>query len=309
MVNVRPIIFFGTDDFSAPSLQVLIDEGYDIAAVITKPDSKSGRGQKLAAPLVKQIAVANDITVWQPTRLIEISDDIAALGEITGVLVSYGKIIPQSIIDLFTPGIINIHPSFLPKYRGSSPIEAAILNGDEKIGISVMQLTAAMDAGPVYGFAEVPLSGTENQTQLYASIASKGAQVLKTFLPEILNNSCALLPQDESLATYTQKITKQDGVIDWNKSAIQIEREIRAYATWPQSHTTIGDVEVIITDATAAPAGDISVAPGSIQLLKELGILIIFTGDGSLAINKIKPIGKKEMPVQAFLAGYASRLV
>ena len=147
----QPIVFFGTEDFSLYSLRALVEAGFNIVAVITKPDSRRGRSNKLIQPAVKQFASQHHIPVWQPKRLKDIISDIKNITpQPTGVLVSYGKIIPQTIIDLFQPGIINVHPSLLPKYRGPSPIESAIANRDKITGVTIMQLEQAMDAGPIY---------------------------------------------------------------------------------------------------------------------------------------------------------------
>ncbi len=287
------IVFFGTEEFSATSLQALLENGFNVVAVVTKPDSKKGRGHKLMPPTVKVIAMEHNIPVWQPAKLSDITDDIKALQPVTGVLVSFGKIIPQSIINLFTPGIINVHPSKLPMYRGSSPIEAAILNGDTETGVSIMQLSARMDAGPVYSFVSYPLTGQETQPELYEKLSEAGANELVRVLPGIIDGSLQPTPQDESEATYCKLIQKDNGVIDWSKPAEQLEREIRAYQPWPGSRTTIGATDVIITKAHT------SSEPSELSKL---------CGDNTyLVIDSLKPAGKKEMPVTAFLAGYKDR--
>lgn len=307
--STRRIVFFGTEEFSATSLRALIAAGFAIAAVVTKPDSKKGRGHKSVPPTVKVIAEEYNIPVWQPSKLRDITDNIKQLQPVTGVLVSFGKIIPQSTIDLFTPGIINVHPSPLPKYRGPSPIESAILNGDDATGVSIMQLSAAMDAGPVYSFVFHPLDGTETQPELYETLGTVGANELVRVLPQIMSDELQPTPQDESAATYCQLIQKQDGVIDWSKPAEQIEREIRAHKGWPGSRTKIGSIEVIITSAHAVPSdfGE----PGDIEIEDDgpnVKLLAIQAAYGYLCIECLKPLGKKEMPVQAFLAGYKNRL-
>lgn len=303
------IIFFGTEEFSAASLQQLIDSNFNVVAVVTKPDSKKGRGHKLIPPSVKVIALRHDIPVWQPNKLTDITENIKSLQPVTGVLVSFGKIIPQATINLFTPGIINVHPSELPKYRGPSPIESTILNGDPKTGVSIMQLTADMDAGPVYHIEPYTLSGDETQPELYKTLAEIGAKTLINTLPKIINGSLLPTPQDDSRASYCKMIDKTSGIIDWNKSAEQIEREIRAYRTWPGSKSTIGKVDVIITDATVVKSDQI-LSPGQadIRYKKPTKTIVIGTADGALTINAIKPIGKKEMPVWAFLDGYSDKL-
>lgn len=301
------ILFFGTEDFSLAALTGLIEGGYDIAAVVTKPDSKKGRGHHVIAPVVKVLAEKHNIPVWQPTKLSDITNDIKALQPITGVLVSYGKIIPQSTIDLFTPGIINVHPSLLPKYRGPSPIESAILNADSKTGVTIMQLSADMDAGPLYITKEHTLNGTETQPELYHTLATIGTNLLLEALPRILAGDLLPSPQDDDKASYCHLIKKENGQINWQQSAEVIERNIRAYKSWPQSRTTLGDVDVIITKAHAVPSA--SKNPGTIEIIdEENGIMAVHATNSYLYIDSIKPIGKKEMPVKAFLAGYSSRL-
>lgn len=293
----KTILFFGTEDFSAYTLERLINSGFTIGAIITKPDTKRGRNKQLVKPHVKAIGEAHNIPVWQPHTLNEIADDIRAFDSPVGVLVSFGKIIPQSIIDLFSPGIINLHPSLLPRYRGPSPIESAILNGDDKTGVSIMQLSTAMDAGPVYLQDEVSLDGHETAPNLYESLGKRGAQLLVDTLPAIIDGSLEPIPQDDAIATYCQLIKKTDGIVDWSKPASQLEREIRSYIDWPGSHATLGNIEVIITSAHIENDNHI---PYQLNLR---------CGDSRyLSIDTLKPIGKKEMPVQAFLAGYKNRI-
>ncbi len=305
----NPIVFFGTEDFSLNALRALVEAGYTVAFVVTKPDSPQGRGHKLTPPAVKTYAAEHGIAVLQPRNLKEIIDPIKDLSNPAGVLVSYGKIIPQSIIDLFTPGIINVHPSLLPKYRGPSPIEAAILNGDEKTGVSIMLLTADMDAGPVYYQKTYELQNDETGPELLDTLGGIGILELIKVLPDILNGSLQPTPQNHEEATYCHIIKKSDGIIDWNNSSVQIERQVRAYKSWPQSRTTLGNSEFIITEAAAIWPIE-NPAPGKIEVVynEDVKTLFVGTADGSLEITAIKPLGKKEMPIQAFLAGYRSQL-
>lgn len=285
-----------------------MEAGFHVAAVVTKPDSPQGRGQKVTPPKVKVYAQENDIPVWQPSKLSEIADMVAQLEEPAGVLVSYGKIIPQSILDLFTPGIINVHPSLLPKYRGPSPIEAAILNGDNETGVSIMRLSAHMDAGPVYVQQAVSLLGTETVDQLYDQLGSLGSKMLVEVLPHIIDGSLQPVDQQDDAASYCHIIRKDDGIIDWQKPAEQIEREIRAYKGWPQSRTKLGAVDVIITKAHVGQSLDGE--PGHIEISEHSDgdVIAVDTIDGCLIIEELKPLGKKEMPVKAFLAGYRSQI-
>jgi methionyl-tRNA formyltransferase len=247
------LIFFGTEEFSATSLRALIDAGFPIAAVVTKPDFKRGRKQVLTQPVVKTIALDHNIPVWQPEKLKDITQDIMMLQPVTGVLVSYGKIIPQSIIDLFEPGIINVHPSLLPAYRGASPIESAILHGDSKTGVSLMQLSAQMDAGPVYIQETIELSGNENKTDLYKKLALIGSSMLTKNLHNISDRALLPTPQDESLATYTKLLKKEEGLLLPSvKSAQKLEREVRAYQGYPKSRYTIYNYDCVITSVRVA---------------------------------------------------------
>ena len=246
----QKIVFFGTEQFSLTALSHLIQAGYNIVAVVTKPDSKKGRGQQLTPPEVKVLAAKHNIPVWQPTRLAEIADRVSALGVATGVLVSYGKIIPQSIIDLFSPGIINVHPSLLPAYRGPAPIESAIINGDIETGVTIMKLDAAMDAGPLYAVRTHPLAGTETGPELYRTLAVAGAELLVEVLPAIIDGSLQPHPQDDTKASYTSLLKKEDAPLDLTSlTAIQAERRVRAYLSFPKSKLKIGDNQIIITKA------------------------------------------------------------
>lgn len=300
--NKSPLVFFGTEDFSALFLKALIKHGYDVKAVVTKPDSPKGRKQQLSPPQVKLIAKEHNISVFQPESLDELIAPLQKLNSPTGVLVSYGKIIPKKIIDLFTPGIINVHPSLLPAHRGPSPIEASITNGDTKAGVSIMQLSEKMDAGPVYSQTVLPLNGDETQASLYESLATLGIEELLNTLPSIIDGQLAPSPQDETKATYTKLLTKKDGVLDWQKPALQLEREIRGYNIWPRSRTRLFNQDVIVTKAHIVPGT--SGSPGSIDTDNK-SFIIIDTSDGRLRIDNLQPAGKKEMPVEAFLRGYS----
>ncbi len=302
--TLQPIVFFGTEDFSAISLQALLDADFPVALVVTKPDTPKGRGHKVSEPQVKKIAQQYGIKICQPRHIIEITEDIESLPNPLGVLVSFGKIIPASIINLFSPGIINLHPSLLPKYRGPSPIEAAILHGDEKTGVTIMQLDEKMDTGPVYAMKEYALHGNENQPRLYEALGKLGSQLLCDTLIKIAQENLQPTAQDHTKAIYCQLIKKTDGEIKWNRPSVTIERTIRAYSGWPKSHTTLGSLKIIIRSVELTTEENL--APHTFTISE--GSLLIGTQDTALAITSIQPIGKKEMPIQAFLAGYKDKL-
>ena len=292
----KTIVFFGTDTFSASALRSLIEAEYTIGAVVTKPDSKSGRGQKLVAPLVKQIAEANNIPVWQPTKLIEIADDITLLGDTIGVLSSYGRIVPQAIIDLFNPGIINIHPSLLPLYRGPSPIETAIINGDRQTGVSIMQLTAEMDAGPIYAQEIYTLDGSETAPELYETLSALGGRMLIETLPGIIEGNLLPTPQQND-AVYCYLLKKDDAILNpIDQTAIQAERQVRAYQAFPKTKLSLGSESVIVTKAHVL-VGESS-PKDLIAAFKDASYLVID--------ELIGPSGKR-MSGQAFKNGYAAK--
>lgn len=220
------------------------------------------------------------------------------------VLAAYGHIVPQRVLDEFPLGIINIHPSLLPAYRGPTPIEQAMLDGVNKTGVSIMRLTAGMDEGPIYKQKTVHLIGNETKQDLVTMLQQCGAELLIDALPSIIDQTLPARSQPHpDRATYSSKLSKEDGLIDWNKSADQLEREVRAYAGWPRSSTTLAEKDVIITKAHVL---DQSGAPGDISIIDKQ--LIVFCKTGSLLIEELQPAGKKPMTSQAFLAGYGSRL-
>jgi len=292
----KTIIFFGTDHFSAAALRSLIEADYNVAAVVTKLDSRSGRGQQLTKPLVKQIAEEHGIAVWQPTKLKDLIPQIEALetptSELVGVLSSFGRIIPQAIIDHFTPGIINIHPSLLPKYRGPSPIESAIENGDAHTGVSIMQLTAEMDAGPVYAQQLYTLDGTETQPQLYDTLAELGGRMLIETLPEILEGNLVATPQQDD-AIYCHLLSKEDALLHPQAiTAVEAERKVRAHLDFPKTKLTIHGQLVIVTKAHVADAFE--------------GLAIPFKAGQFLVIDELIGPSGKRMSGAAFNNGYAA---
>ncbi|MFZ1258061.1 MAG: methionyl-tRNA formyltransferase [Candidatus Saccharimonas sp.] len=244
------IVFFGTETYSVIALEALWRAGFSIRLIVTKPDAPRGRGKKPTAPAVKQFALNHGIPVLQPATLNEIIPAITALDSPVGVLVAYGKIIPESIIGLFTPGIINIHPSLLPLYRGPSPVESAIINQDSKTGVTIMKLEKAMDAGPIYLQAPYALDHSETKPELYTTLFTLGANLLTTELPTIISGKRKPIPQNENLATYCHLLTKSDGELHpQNVTASQAEAQIRAHIHYPRTRLSIGSHSIIATKA------------------------------------------------------------
>lgn len=212
-------------------------------------------------------------------------------------------ILPPIVLDHFSSGLVNVHASLLPRWRGPSPIEAAILEGDTETGVTLMSLAPAMDSGPIYTQAHLPLSDAETKPELYKSLAELGSQVLTQALPDILEGELTPEPQDEAAVTYCPLIQKNDGLIDWQQPAEQIARQIRAYLGWPGSRTEINATTVTIT--TAHPI-NLSGAPGEF-LVTETGELLVYCQTGALIIDRLIPAGKREMSGQDFARGHLTR--
>lgn len=290
----QTILFFGTEDFSLASLEHLVRAGYPIAAVVTKKDTARGRGHKITAPAVKRFALSHNIPVWQPDSLDDIVNDIQALQQpVAGVLVSFGKIIPQRIIDLFSPGIINVHPSLLPMYRGPTPIESAIINGDTMTGVTIMQLSARMDAGPIYTQTTYPLNGTENQPEMYTELAQEGAKLLLTSLDGILAGKIPAVPQEESKAVYCSLLTKDQSILlPEETTAQQLERTIRAHLRFPRSKYQLDDGQLI------------SITSAHVSKTTEHALSLPCNDGEYLTIDTLLSSNGKTMTADAFLNGY-----
>ncbi len=290
----NPIIFFGTEDFSAVSLQKLIDEGFEVAGIITKPDSKKGRGQKLQSPKVKKIGEKFKIPVLQPQKMDEIIKFVQNFKNPVGVLVSFGRIIPQEIIDLFTPAIVNVHPSLLPKYRGPSPIESTILNGDAKTGVSLMKLSKEMDAGDIYSQEEIKLSKTETASELYKICGKIGAEMLVRDLPKIISSELKGEKQDNSQAEYCQLLKKSDSILQPDmQTATQAEQQIRAFEIFPKSKIQIDDYLVVIKTAKVVNSNP-----------KNSPLTLEFADGEFLEIKTLLTPNGKETTAQSFINGY-----
>ena len=290
MKTSKKLIFFGTESFSGPSLEALVKAGYELL-VVTKPDAPSGRGQNVKSPLVKSLAEKNNIEVLQPTKISDVASEIKDFGATHATLVAYGKIIPQAVIDIFPGGIVNVHPSLLPKYRGPAPIEAAILNGDDETGITLMALDSKMDTGPIYYQKKVPLNGKENAATLHDNLQLLGADILAEKLPMIMSGGLTPQPQDNSRATYTKMLSKKDGLVDWSQPAQIIERKIRAYIRYPRSRAEVHGVDVIITKARVASS-------------QEDGQLVMKCGSGYLEVLELVAPSGKTMSGHDFALGY-----
>ncbi len=302
------IVFFGNERLATgvttntPTLRALIAAGYEIKAVVANFVVGTSRSARQLE--IQTLAAEHNIPVLLPSKTIDIINELREFNAEVAVLAAYGKIVPQDIIDVFPGGIINIHPSLLPLHRGSTPIESVILSGEAKTGVSIMKLVKAMDAGPVFGQSEVLLKGNESKQYLADELAEIGSAMLVELLPGIIRGEIVAAPQDDSSATYDTLISKDDCIIDYSKPALQIEKEIRAYAGWPKSSTKLAGIDVIITSASVT---DDSGDPGTYSINGK--DLIIYCAVGALNILELKPIGKNSMSAESFIAGYKDRLI
>lgn len=291
------LIFFGNerlvsglDHTDTPVLNALIDAGYDIQAVVANDAGTKSRKAKTLE--VAEVACAHGIPVHTPNRPMDIYDQLAEYSADAAVLVAYGRIVPQKLIDLFPFGIINIHPSLLPKYRGPSPIESAIANGDESTGVSIMALSAKMDAGPVYHQVEYNLPSYESAPHLSQKLASLAASELIATLPKILDGSLQPIEQNEADATYCQLIAKQDAQLDpVTQTAEKAERLVRAYKAFPRARIQVESHLLIILEAHVSNA---SSSPLDIQ----------FSDGNYLCIDRLVAPSGKTMQAADFIKGY-----
>lgn len=306
----KTVVFFGNERLAtgvttaAPTLQALIKNGYTIAAVVSNHATSTSRNSRKLE--IETIAKQHNIPFLLPNKPSEIIEELHGLKASVGVLVAYGKIVPQSVIDIFPFGIVNIHPSELPLHRGPTPVESVILDGSKQTAVSIMKLVKAMDAGPVYAQQKVSLTGTETKQELADRLLDIGGNLIIQNLPAILDGTLEPKEQNEAAATFDQLLSKQDGIIDWNKPAMQIEREIRAYAEWPKSRTVLATKDVVITKAHVIPTDVLINQPGTIEAVGNT--LVITCGQESLCVDTLKPAGKNEMTAAAFIAGYGQNL-
>ena len=305
MANER-LVFFGNERLAtgvtttAPTLQALIAAGYDVAALVVS-QADPARSRKARILEVAAVAEQAGIPVLTPEKPDEISDQIKSLNAQAGILIAYGRLVPESVINLFPRGIINIHPSLLPKRRGSTPIENTILYGETETGVSLMQLTKDMDAGPIYAQQNIEVPADVSKQALADTLLNLGKDMLIENLPAILSGALEPEPQDDLDATYDKQINKDVSELDTSKPATDLEREVRAYAGWPRSRIMLGTTQVIVTRAHVAKG--VTGLEGTLWLQdKQLGI---HCSEDTLVIDTLIPPGKKEMPAAAFLAGYS----
>ncbi len=304
------IIFAGTPDFSVPALKALIQEGYDVVAVYTQPDRKTGRGQKITHTAVKKVALEHDIPVFQPTTLKtdEAQEQVAELNADTMVVVAYGMILPKSILDTPKYGCLNIHGSLLPRWRGAAPIQRAIQMGDDETGICIMQMDVGLDTGDVLHEERLTIESNDTTQTLHDKLSALGASCLISTLNDLSDKQANAIKQDDEHTTYAEKISKAEGVIDWNDSAQEIDCRIRAFNPWPVCETKLKGQRVRVwmshfeSDTEALPEPD-KTKPGQIVRINENAIEVA-CGEGFVQLTNLQREGSKAMPIKEFINGF-----
>ena len=295
------IVFMGTPDFAVPSLQALIDAGHDVCAVYTQPDKPQGRKQILTAPPVKTLALEHDIPVFQPNTL-KNEDEQARLRELAPeviIVVAYGKLLPKAVLDIPPHGCINVHGSLLPRWRGAAPIQWAVIAGDEMAGVTTMQMAEGLDTGDMLLTYETKVGEKETAGELFDRLAQSGAELLTQTLIKL--DEITPRPQDDAQSCYAHMLDKQMAVIDWSKSAHEIDCLIRGLNPWPIALTTLsGERLKVFAAEKAAGNGE----PGTVLEADPKKGLTVACGEGALKLIEIQLVGGKRMKATDFLRGH-----
>lgn len=299
------LIFMGTPDFAVGTLEALVQAGHEVVLAVTQPDKPQGRKQTLVPPPVKEKALELGIPVFQPKRVREPDalQKIKEYGPELIVVAAFGQILPKELLELPKYGCINVHASLLPKYRGAAPIQWAILNGDDVTGVTIMRMDVGLDTGDMIAKTEVAIAPEDTGGTLFESLAEAGARLCVETIPSIVDGTAVYTPQDERAATKVGMIKKQDGRIDFSRSAKMIERQVRGLNPWPSAYTFLAGKTLKIWAAEVCAGGDPGDA-GKVAFIKK-DCFGVQTGDGILLCKEVQLEGKKRMSAGDFLRGNA----
>jgi methionyl-tRNA formyltransferase len=302
------VVFFGTPRFAVPTLRQLLDSPHTVAGVVTQPDRPRGRGQRVTYAPVKTLALERGVPVFQPDRLKppEVAATLRAWQPDVGIVAAYGRIIPEHLLTIPRLGMINVHASLLPKYRGAAPVHRAVMNGDPEAGVTIMRVVKELDAGPLFAKATRPVGPDETSDVVEEALADLGAGLLITVLDQIAAGTAREEPQDDASATYAPRLTKEEGLIDWSKPSLAIHNRVRGLYPWPHAYTFLNGTRLIIRRTRLGLAG--REAPpyttGGTVSRVDGNAIHVATGDGEIAIVEIQPEGRRAMPVHDFILGH-----
>jgi methionyl-tRNA formyltransferase len=308
MVKGLRVVFLGTPEFAVPTLDALVSSYHVVVGVVTQPDRPRGRGQRTSDAPVKARARAAGLPVLQPQSL----NDPAFLLALTemksdiGVVAAYGKILPDGVIATPRLGMINVHASLLPRYRGAAPIHRAVIAGDRETGVTIMRVVKALDAGPTIATRSRAILDDETTEEVERDLARIGAPLLVHALDQIANGTAHEVPQPDAQATYAHRITKDDGVVDWSRAAVEIHNQIRGLYPWPHAFSFLKGERIILRRARALAPGPLTAVAEPGTVLEAHGdALLVATGRGALAVNELQLEGKRPATTREFLAGHA----
>lgn len=301
------IIFSGTPDFAVPALQMLLDSEHEVCAVYTQPDRPAGRGRKLTPSPVKVLAQAAGIAVYQPENFKQPEDleQLQSLDADLMIVVAYGLILPQAVLDAPKQGCINIHGSILPRWRGAAPIHRAVIAGDEETGVTIMQVVKKLDAGDMLHKEYCPIGEHDTSSDLHDKLADMGAVGLAKVLKQIEDGSLVAEPQDEALVTYAEKLKKAESSLDWNQSAVELDRKIRGLNSWPVAQTLFQGKNLRIWRAEIYQADD---APQNLEaglVYSDGKKMLVGTSDGILSLLEVQLPSAKRVEIKAFLNSHS----
>ena len=306
-----PIVFIGTPDFAVPALRRLVSAGHEVSAVFTQPDRPAGRGRRPTPPPVKLAAEELGLPLYQPPTLrdLEVVELLRSLAPEAMVGVAYGQLIRPEVLAIPPRGILNLHPSLLPRWRGASPVTAAILAGDEETGITLIQMNEGLDSGPIIAQRPRRISPEDTTGTLSSALAEDGATLLAAMLPRWLAGEIEPAPQDEALATVCRQLRKSDGLMDWREPAAVIWRQVRAYNPWPGAHSSL-DGETMsfwrawpLATASGELPGTAVAAPADLPAEAAGAAIAVQTGSGLLAVLEAQRAGKRVLPSAELLRG------
>ena len=305
MVSLR-IVYFGTPQFAVPTLHRLIASRHVVCGVVTQPDKPRGRGQKVSDAPVKTVALDHGLAVAQPQRLrdAEFRTTLASWAADLGVVAAYGRIIPEEVLQLPRLGMINVHASLLPKYRGAAPVHRAVIDGEPETGVTIMRVVKALDAGGMFAKARRPIGPDETSDVVECELAEMGAALLVQVVDQIAEGTASEEPQDDMLSTYAPRLTKEEGSVDWTLPAVYIHNRVRGLYPWPHAYSYLDGSRLILLKTRVVAASAYG-EPGTIVEITRDALHVATGHAGCLAIDELQAEGKRPMRAREFLAGRA----